>query len=203
MLPQNNFNILEGERGLSDFDIRHRFSGSFVWQLPVKQWLSAAPGVLANGWEFAGILTLQTGQPFSVLTGLNNSRTGEGNDRPNVIANPNSGPHSVQDWFNTAAFVPNALLTFGNSGRNIVTGPGFHDLDFSVIKNTHFGERANLQFRAEFFNIFNHPNFALPSNVESAANFGALYETPDVAQNNVGLGSGGPRLIQFGLKFLF
>ncbi|HEX4748698.1 MAG TPA: carboxypeptidase regulatory-like domain-containing protein [Bryobacteraceae bacterium] len=203
VLPQNNFNILEGERGLSDFDIRHRFSGSFVWQLPVKQWISSAPAAFANGWEFAGILTLQTGQPFSVLTGLNNSRTGEGNDRPNVVNNPNSGPHTVQQWFNTADFLPNALLTFGDSGRNIVTGPGFHDLDFSIIKNTHFSERANLQFRAEFFNVLNHPNFALPSNVESAANFGALYETPDVAQNNVGLGSGGPRLIQFGLKFLF
>ena len=203
VLPQNNFNILEGERGLSDFDIRHRFSGSFVWQIPVKQWLSAAPAALANGWELAGILTLQTGQPFSVLTGLNNSRTGEGNDRPNVISNPNTGPHTLQQWFNTAAFVQNPILSFGNSGRNIVTGPGFHDFDFSVIKNTRFGERANLQIRAEFFNIFNHPNFALPSNVESAANFGALYETPDVAQNNVGLGSGGPRLIQFGLKFTF
>lgn len=203
VLPQNNFNLLEGERGLSDFDIRHRFSASFVYQIPAKQWFSGAPGALVNGWEFAGILTLQTGQPFSVLTGLNNSRTGEGNDRPNVISNPNDGPHTVEEWFNTAAFVPNAILTFGNSGRNIVTGPGFHDLDFSLIKNTHFGERTNLQFRAEFFNIFNHPNFAIPSNVESAPNFGAVYETPDVAQNNVGLGSGGPRLIQLALKLTF
>lgn len=203
VLPQNNFNILEGERGLSDFDIRHRFSASFIYQLPNKQWFSGAPGALTNGWEFTGILTLQTGQPFSVLTGLDNSRTGEGNDRPNVVSNPNAGPHTVEEWFNTAAFVPNDILTFGDAGRNIVTGPGFHDLDFSLIKNTRFGERTNLQFRAEFFNIFNHPNFAIPSNVESAANFGAVYETPDVAQNNVGLGAGGPRLIQFGLKLMF
>jgi len=138
-----------------------------------------------------------------VLTGLNNSSTGEGNDRPNASGDPNSGPHNVSDWFNLSAFTPNAPLTFGNSGRNVVTGPGFDDFDFSVIKNTRITERCNLQFRAEFFNIFNHPAFALPSNVESAANFGALYRTPDVAQNNVGLGSGGPRLIQFGLKLIF
>ena len=81
--------------------------------------------------------------------------------------------------------------------------PGFHDFDFSAIKNTHFTERVNLQFRAEFFNILNHPNFAIPSNVESAPNFGAAYKTPDVAQNNVGLGSGGPRLIQLALKLIF
>ena len=203
VLPQNNFNLLAGERGLSDFDIRHRFSASFIYQLPAKQSFSGATAALVNGWELAGIVTLQTGQPFSVLTGLNNSRTGEGNDRPNVITSPNVGPHTVEHWFDTAAFVPNAILTFGNAGRNVVTGPGFHDVDFSVIKNTHFGERTNLQFRAEFFNLFNHPNFAIPNNVESAPNFGAVYETPDVAQNNVGLGSGGPRLIQLALKLMF
>jgi len=203
VLPQNNFNLLAGERGLSDFDIRHRFSASFIYQLPAKQSFSGATAALVNGWELAGIVTLQTGQPFSVLTGLNNSRTGEGNDRPNVITNPNSGSHTVEQWFDTAAFVPNAILTFGNAGRNIVTGPGFDDVDFSVIKNTHFGEKTNLQFRAEFFNLFNHPNFAIPNNVESAPSFGAVYETPDVAQNNVGLGSGGPRLIQLALKLMF
>ncbi len=203
VLPQNNFNLLAGERGLSDFDIRHRFSGSFIWQLPFDRWYSTGSKRLTSGWQLAGILTLQSGQPFSVLTGLNNSSTGEGNDRPDAIGDPNSGPHAVSDWFNLSAFTPNAPLTFGNSGRNVVTGPGFDDFDFSVIKNTRITERSDLQFRAEFFNIFNHPAFALPSNVESAANFGALYRTPDVAQNNVGLGSGGPRLIQFGLKLIF
>jgi hypothetical protein len=73
----------------------------------------------------------------------------------------------------------------------------------ALMKNTKITEALNVQFRAEFFNIFNHPNFALPRNTMSAPNFGALYQTPDVAQNNVGLGSGGPRLVQFGLKALF
>jgi hypothetical protein len=94
-------------------------------------------------------------------------------------------------------------LTFGNAGRNIVVGPGFRNFDFSVLKNTKIGESSNLQLRAEFFNITNHPNFALPSNILAAPNFGTLFQTPDAAQNNVGLGSGGARLIQLAVKLNF
>lgn len=150
-----------------------------------------------------GILTVQTGQPFSVLTGESLSGTGLGNDRPNVVGDPNAGPHTVQQWFNTSAFVPNAPLTFGDAGRNIVIGPNYRDLDFSLMKNTPVGEKVKAQFRAECFNIANHPSFALPSNILAAPNFGTLFQTPDVAQHNVGLGSGGPRLIQFALKLSF
>jgi hypothetical protein len=199
IFPQDNYN-LKAERGLSDFDIRQRLSWSFLYELPN---LRALPKVLGDGWQLGGILSLQTGQPFSVLTGSDNSGTGLGNDRPDLIGDPNAGPHTVSRWFNTAAFTPNAALTFGNAGRNIVTGPGFHNFDFSVVKNTHFRERVNAQFRAEFFNITNHPNFALPANILAAPNFGTLFQTPDAAQNNVGLGSGGPRLIQFALKLSF
>jgi hypothetical protein len=199
IFPQNNYN-LAAERGSSDFDIRQRLSFSFNYDLPA---LRGAPSVLGKGWEFGSILTLQTGQPFSVLTGEGLSGTGLGNDRPNLVGDPNSGPHTVQRFFNTGAFVLNAPLTFGDAGRNIVTGPNYRDLDFSIIKNTRIGEKVNTQFRAEFFNIFNHPAFALPSNILAAPNFGALYQTPDAAQNDVGLGSGGPRLIQFALKVSF
>jgi hypothetical protein len=159
--------------------------------------------VLGKGWELGGILTLQTGQPFSVLTGESLSGTGLGNDRPNLVGDPNRGPHTVQQWFNTSAFALNAPLTFGNAGRNIVTGPGYRDFDFSLIKNTQLGDKVKAQFRAEFFNIVNHPAFAIPSNILAAPNFGTLFQTPDAAQNNVGLGSGGPRLIQFALKLSF
>ncbi len=199
IFPQDNYN-LRAERGNSDFDIRHRLSWSFLYQVPNLQKL---PKVLRDGWQLGGILSLQTGQPFSVLTGQDNSSTGLGNDRPNLIGDPNAGPHTVDKWFTTAAFTPNAPLTFGDAGRNIVVGPGFHNFDFSVLKNTRVGERINVQFRAEFFNITNHPNFALPANILAAPNFGTLFQTPDAAQNNVGLGSGGPRLIQFGLKLSF
>jgi hypothetical protein len=199
IFPQDNYN-LRAERGNSDFDIRQRLSWSFLYQLPTAQRL---PKAIGNGWQVGGILSLQTGQPFSVLSGQDNSSTGLGNDRPNLIGDPNTGPHTVQQWFNTAAFTQNPVLTFGNAGRNIVTGPGFHNFDFSVMKNTKIRETANLQFRAEFFNIFNHPSFALPANILAAPNFGTLFQTPDAAQNNVGLGSGGPRLIQLAVKLSF
>ena len=199
IFPQDNYN-LNAERGRSDFDIRHRLSFSFNYDVPV--WRSL-PSVLGKGWELGGILTLQTGQPFSVLTGESLSGTGLGNDRPNLVGDPNRGPHTVQQWFNTSAFALNAPLTFGNAGRNIVTGPGYRDFDFSLIKNTQLGDKVKAQFRAEFFNIVNHPAFAIPSNILAAPNFGTLFQTPDAAQNNVGLGSGGPRLIQFALKLSF
>jgi len=115
------------------------------------------------------------GPTILVLTGQDNSSTGLGNDRPNVSGNPNSGPHNVNRWFNTNVFTPNLPLTFGNAGRNIVVGPGFHNFDFSVVKNTKIGETVNLQFRSEFFNIFNHPNFALP-HILAAPNFGTLFQ---------------------------
>jgi carboxypeptidase family protein/TonB-dependent receptor-like protein len=198
IFPQDNYN-LAAERGDSDFDIRHRLSWSVIYELPEARALKA----LGRGWQLGGILSLQTGQPFSLLTGQGNSATGLGNDRPDLVGDPNAGPHTVERWFNTAAFAPNALLTFGNSGRNIVRGPGFQNFDFSVLKNTAIREGVNLQFRAEFFNITNHPNFALPANVLAAPNFGSLFQTPDAAQNNVGLGSGGPRLIQFAVKLNF
>jgi hypothetical protein len=203
IFPQNNYDT-GAEKGLSDFDIRHRFVANYVYQIPsLRNLASGMPRLLADGWQTTGILTLQTGQPFSVLTGGDQSSTGEGTDRPDLIGNPNSGLHTVSQWFNTSAFALNAPLTFGNAGRNIVQGPSFKNFDFALMKNTRIAEASNIEFRVEFFNILNHPNFALPGNILTAPNFGAIFQTPDVAQNNVGLGSGGPRLIQFGLKFSF
>ncbi|MFZ0879816.1 MAG: TonB-dependent receptor [Candidatus Acidiferrales bacterium] len=203
IFPQNNYDTA-AEKGLSDFDIRHRFVLNYIYSFPnMKSMWSAIPDRLGNGWQISGIVTAQTGQPFSVLTGADESSTGLGDDRANVSGNPNSGPHTVAEYFNTADFSLNAPLTFGDSGRNIVIGPKFVNVDFALMKNTELTERLKMQFRTEFFNILNHPNFALPNNVLTSPSFGALYQTPDVAQNNVGLGSGGPRLIQFGLKFIF
>jgi outer membrane receptor protein involved in Fe transport len=203
IFPQDNYNT-RAEKGLSDFDIRHRFVANYVYQIPtLRNVVSGIPRALADGWQTTGILTLQTAQPLSVLTGVNQSSTGLGEDRPDLVGDPNAGPRTVAQWFNTKAFTLNAPLAFGNAGRNIVTGPAFRNFDMALMKNTRILESANIEFRAEFFNIFNHPNFALPGNILTAPNFGAIFQTPDVAQNNVGLGSGGPRLIQFGLKFTF
>jgi Carboxypeptidase regulatory-like domain/TonB-dependent Receptor Plug Domain len=203
IFPQDNYDT-RAEKGLSDFNIRHRLVGNYVYEIPtVRHLVSAIPRAIADGWVTTGIVTVQTGQPFSVLTGSNQSSTGLGTDRPNLVGDPNAGPGTVDKWFNTAAFTLNAPLTFGNAGRNIAMGPAFRNFDFALLKNTKLAESLSLQFRAEFFNIFNDPHFALPRNTMTAPNFGALFQTPDVAQNNVGLGSGGPRLIQFGLKLTF
>lgn len=203
IFPQNNYDTA-AEKGLSDFDVRQRFVFNYVYIFPsLKNWWSAVPDKLGNGWQISGILTAQTGQPFSVLTGANESSTGLGDDRANVSGNPNAGPHTVAKFFNTSAFSLNAPLTFGDSGRNIVEGPHYTDLDFALMKNTTFEHGITVQFRSEFFNILNHPNFALPNHVLTSPSFGALFQTADVAQNNVGLGSGGPRLIQFALKLIF
>jgi Carboxypeptidase regulatory-like domain len=203
IFPQNNYDTA-AEKGLSDFDIRHRFVFNYIYSFPsIRNAWSNFPSRLGDGWQISGIVTAQTGQPFSVLTGVDQSSTGLGDDRANVSGDPNNGPKTVAKYFNTAAFSLNAPLTFGNSGRNIVEGPGYTDVDFALMKTTLITEHTNLQFRAEFFNILNHPNFALPNNVLTSPSFGSLYQTPDVAQNNVGLGSGGPRLIQFALKFTF
>jgi hypothetical protein len=203
IFPQNSYNP-RAEKGLSDFDIRQRFVANFIYSLPkIARFGDGMAQKLFNGWEMSGIATAQTGQPVSVLTGVNESSSGLGTDRPNLIGDPNSGSHTVAKWFNTAAFTLNAPLTFGDAGRNIVTGPGYVDLDYSVLKNTSLGGSTNLQFRAEMFNIFNHPNFGLPNSTLTSPSFGSLFQTADVAQNNVGLGSGGPRLVQFALKLIF
>jgi hypothetical protein len=111
----------------------------------------------------------------------------------------------------TSMMLPPPLGQFGTMGRNIFPDSGFRNLDFSVAKNWHFGERARVQFRAEFFNLFNHPNFANPYggqngfglNDPSASGFGCGCATPDVAAANPVIGSGGSRAVQLGLKVLF
>ena len=132
------------------------------------------------------------------------SGTGELNDRPNVVADPNSGaPRGATQWFNKAAFTRPADGTFGSSGRNTIIGPCLHIMDFSVSKATKLNERFALQFRTEFFNLFNHANLSLPNVDFNSAAFGSISETPDVTSGNPRLGEGGPRVIQFGLKLIF
>ena len=99
----------------------------------------------------------------------------------------------LTQWFDTSRFVVNAPGTFGNSGRNILRGPGFFNTDLGVLKSTRITERTNLQFRAEFFNAFNHPNFRLPASNVSSAQKGRITAVIDDNQ----------RIIQFGLKLLF
>ncbi|HKV37554.1 MAG TPA: TonB-dependent receptor [Pyrinomonadaceae bacterium] len=201
--PQNSFDVA-AERGRSNFDVRHRLSVSYSWALPFgknRRYLedNGFLSTVLTGWETYGIVTVQSGRPFTValLPEIDNSGTGRSilgfgnNDRPNVVGNPELSNRTTDQWFNTSAFAFPAPGTFGNAGRNILNGPGYQNVNVSLLKNTALTERFNLQFRAEAFNLFNHPNFNLPDNFLGSPTFGRITSARD------------PRHLQFGLKLLF
>ncbi len=190
LTPSNNYN-LKAERALSGFDFRRRWTTSLLYELPVgrnKKFLShanRAAEALAGGWQVGTIFTMQDGFPLSVFctsaSSIQNNDSGCYADSTGV--DPNL-PRSQQDpshFFNTAAFV-NRLpggdqFRYGNAGRNVVTGPGIIDWDFSAMKRFHLAERTNLEFRAEFFNIPNHPIFANPGLTVGNPSYGVIGAT--------------------------
>jgi hypothetical protein len=202
-LAQNPFN-LAAERGPSMFDARNRFVLSYQWSIPFLQHSSPWYGKALGDWQLNGIFTAMSGTPFTVfdsndvsLQGQAPEISGFSSNRPNVIGNPNSGPKTAAEWFNTSAFQqlqPDPLgrfQVFGNEGRNALVGPGYFNWDFSAFKNIRLTEARELQFRGELFNVLNHTNFRLPvSDIESAT-FGQI-------QSDVS-----PRVIQVALKLLF
>src|SRR3989441_13109407 len=193
------------ERALSSHDLRHRFTFNTVYDfLVLPNWLASWPKRLTEGWQVGAIYTWASGLPATPFLGADLSGTGELNDRPNRVGDPNAGgQHTRLAWFNTTAFARPATETFGNAGRNIIIGPPTNIADFSLNKSTRMTERVSIQFRSEFFNIFNHPNFTVPNVQFDSSVFGTIGSTPDVAGSNPRLGDGGPRVIQFGLKLLF
>jgi len=218
--PQNSDN-LAAEKGPSTFDTRHRWTSALNYQLPA---LSRAPHFFADGWQLNSIITVQSGRPIPII---NQGGGSNSHQRPDLI--PGVNP-ILSHWSPTAGYLnPLAFKdpagNFGNLGRDQIFGPGFWNVDFSLSKNTQLTETFALQFRAEFFNVFNHPNFALPSNHITPALFsdgtpkplnpptcnslvqcyaaGTLTQTPDVAQGNPGLGGGGPRVIQLAIRLQF
>jgi hypothetical protein len=197
-LAQNPWN-LAAEYGRSLFDARHRLVFSYQWQLPSwRNSHSRYQQVLGN-WQLNGIFSTATGTPFTVYDSSNPSLQGQSpeisgfvGDRPNLIGNPNNGPKTASEWFNTQAFQRVTQLgTFGSAGRNIVQSAGLTQLDFAVFKNFRLAESKTLQFRGEFFNGLNQVNFGLPN--------GDL-GSPTFSQIQTALP---PRQIQFALKFLF
>ncbi len=201
--PQNSANP-GAERGRSGFDVRHRFSLSYSFDLPFGRGrrLLANRGLLSNllaAWSTSGILTLQSGRPFTValLPEIDNSNTGIGtlgfgaNNRPDRLHSgvlPNPTP---ERWFDTAAFMFADYGSFGNSGRNILDGPGYQDVSVALVKNSRVREGLDIQFRMELFNAFNRANFDLPDAFLGSPTFGRV----NSAQS--------PRRIQFGIRFIF
>jgi outer membrane receptor protein involved in Fe transport len=200
--PQNSDN-LRAEKGPSTFDTRHRWTSAITYRVPT---LPHVPYLLGGGWQLNTILTIQSGRPIPIVNSNDTSGTFNFHQRPNVVAGVNpifSNWSPSSGYLNPAAFSQPADGTFGDLGRNAIYGPGFHNLDFSATKDFQIREPLVLQFRAEFFNLFNHPNFALPQGSFGSDTFGQVTQTPDVAQGNPGLGGGGPRVVQFGLRLQF
>jgi hypothetical protein len=204
IFPQNS-RCLQCDRGLSAFNVAHRFVVSALYQLPFgsgKTFMNRG-GILnelVGGWQIGSIYTLQTGLPGYPTPGPDQSNTGVGNSRDRLnatgISQEVSNP-GVAEWFNVAAFSLEPFGTFGNAGRNTVIMPGRNDWDFSAIKDFRVTERQSVQFRFEGFNFANHPNWGNPGltwgqNVRPASNFGVISSTA-IAM----------RELQFGLKYLF
>jgi hypothetical protein len=204
-LAQNPFD-LAAERGPSLFDARHRFVFSSQWSLPFFHQSGGIMQAMLGGWQLNGIVTAMSGTPFTVFDSTDVSDqggapeiTGFSANRPNLVSgqNPNSGPKTTNAWLNRAAFAqvipdPNSpVQQFGNAGRNIGVGPRFSDWDLSIFKNFRVTESKNIQFRAEFFNILNHPNFRLPDSDISSPTFDTIQAALP------------PRVVQLALKFLF
>jgi carboxypeptidase family protein/TonB-dependent receptor-like protein len=189
--PQNSRDP-EAEEGRSSFDVRHRFSLSFAYSLPFTG------NALVEDWELQGVVTLQSGRPFTVavhpdidISNTGRSNLGFGNnDRPNVTGDPSLSDPTVEQWFNTSAFSMPQFGTFGNAGRNIIDGPGYENVNLAVIRYIRFGD-VNLQLRAEAFNLLNHANFDLPDAFLGSPTFGQI------------LSAQSPRRIQFGVKAIF
>ncbi len=192
------------ERGLSTFDARNRLSFSYTYAIPYghgQSFGSASPAwmnVILGNWQTNGILTLQSGNPVDVTVGLYSLTGTQSDTRPDLISSPNTGPHNPSQWFNTAAFSDNFSGRFGNAGRDVVIGPGTQDFDFALLKVFPLrSESRYVQFRSEFFNIFNHPNFDNPVTTEASSAFGKI------------LSAGGQdgrltsRQIQFALRLVF
>jgi hypothetical protein len=194
--------------GRSNFNISHRATGNFSYELPIgkkRAFLNNVTGVtdkLVSGWQWNGIITLQTGFPFTPLVGFNQSGNGDSRAPDRVSLNPSfSGPiivGSPNQWFNPNAFLLPLAGTYGNAGRDILTGPGLTEVDTSLFKTTQLTERIALQFRAEFFNLFNHPNFGMPL-ITTFTSAGKISPTAGVINYTATTA----RQIQFGMKLVW
>ncbi len=195
----------QAEYGNSDFDIRHRFVFSYLYELPIghgKRLLGDASGVLnqiAGGWQVGGITSVSKGNWFTILD-TNGVANSDGQQRPDLIGDPRATPCVPNTFFNTCAFADPAAGSFGDVSRNSVQGPGYQIWDFSVFKNFTVTERTKLEFRAEFFNVFNHPNLQFvksgPQNSINTTTFG----TPSFGFLTA---ARDPRQIQLALKLSF
>ena len=196
-LPQDP-NNLAAEKALSDFDHRNRFLVSFLYQIP---FLKSSEGVIRTafaGWQVGGIYTLQSGSPFTVNLATDNANNGQPtpSQRPNYVCDPNNGPKTTAQWFTTSCFATPQPLAYGTAGRDSVIGPGTNNFDATFQKDFSLRESVTLQFRADMFDFFNHPNFKQPNRT---------FQAPSASPFTFGTISGAndPRIMQFSLRLVF
>jgi hypothetical protein len=201
--PNNPFD-LSASYGPADFNQKIRANIAANYVEPTFHPHNGFVSELMNGYEANMILQSQSGLPFTVTSGTDRSLSGVGNDyadvKPGVSPKRPSGVSPIKEWFNTAAFAPAAAGTFGDVRRNNITGPGYEELDASLFKNIFAKERVHGQFRAECFNLFNHPNFATPAGAANSGTFGQITSTVTVSQTQT---QGLSRIFQFGAKIIF
>jgi hypothetical protein len=187
-----DYRALNLERGRSDNDRRKVAVGSFIWKMDYFNRVNPFLRAVINDWELSGIVTLQSGPPFSVTTGTDVNLDGTSNDRANLIGNPLLDPHRSRNdvsnaWFNVAAFVKGANGTDGTAARNLMTGPGSKNVDMGIFRNLKFQERMTLQVRGEFTNVFNLVNLSNPNAALNAAAVGTIRSAASMRQVQLGL----------------
>ena len=193
------------DRGVCTYDLPHVLRVNALYALPFKA------NRVVSGWQLSGIVSRYSGTPFNIADGVDLTGFAGNSPRPNYVSGCDIyANQSIGQWYNPNCFTLPAAGQLGNVGRNIGRGPAFFDADLAILKDTKITERLRTQFRAEFFNIFNHENFATPNaSIFSAIIPGGTVTNPNAARN----GSAGvinatnqgstPRQIQFALKFLF
>jgi len=182
------------DKGLSDFDVRHRFVASFLWEMPGPK-AGIAKHIL-GGWQSNGIFIGQAGRPFTIVSGQDRALSGTGTQRPDVSGDPRLSTGRSRDqlmagYFNPSVFALPALGRYGNTGRNTLVGPGNYNLDFALFKKFAIREHWQLQYRWEMFNSLNHANLGQPRANINIARTGQIDTTS------------GPRVMQMGLRMVF
>ena len=189
-------NDIRSSRSRTTLSLSHLLNINYGWDLPLDR--LRLPKLLARGWRVNGITSVRSGFPLNVNSGRDNFGSGQPlGQRPSYIGGDiragtdDYRTSNLHNYLNRAAFVANGRGQYGNLGGYVLTGPGAYTWDFSVFKNTAIREKATVQFRAEFFNIFNRANFSNPSTAQNAGTFGRI------------TGAGAARELQFGLKLLY
>ena len=191
-LPQNVYDQRQ-ESALSSYDHRHRFVANGSYALPFLSSSSGWRKAVGAGWRVSGIVTLESGAPFTVNLGTDRANVGAGPaQRPNVTGDPNlESGRTPERWFDTSVFSLPAPFTFGNAGRNTVYAPGYANVDAVFQKDARLSDALGLELRWELFNLFNRTNFAVPGRIAFTPNFGRIFSALPARQ------------MQFGAKLTF